>query len=160
MTEPIDPRGGVPQVVFACRANGGRSVASRLLTEHYAQGRVVALSAGTDPGDRIHPEVARVLESLGLDTSAEQPTLLTPEMIAASDLAITQGCGENCPYVPGARYRDWPLDDPKGRDEATVRRIVADIDARVRDLIRELLPDLELPPSVLEHPRPIRGEML
>jgi protein-tyrosine-phosphatase len=70
-------------------------------------------------------------------------------MIAESDLAITQGCGENCPYVPGARYRDWPLDDPKGQDEAEVRRIVADIDARVRDLIVELVPDIDLPPSLL-----------
>lgn len=138
-----------PQVVYACRANGGRSVASRLLTEHYAGGRVVAISAGTEPGEHIHPEVARVLESLGLDTSRESPKLLTTEMIAESDLAITQGCGENCPYVPGARYRDWPLDDPKGQDEAEVRRIVADIDARVRDLIVELVPDIDLPPSLL-----------
>lgn len=139
----------VPTVVFACRANGGRSVASRLLTEYYAQGRVVAISAGTEPGDHIHPEVARVLEDLGLDTSREQPKLLTPEMIAASDLAITQGCGENCPYVPGATYRDWPLDDPKGRDDATVRRIVGDIDQRVRALVSELVPGLELGPSVV-----------
>lgn len=137
-----------PQIVFACRANGGRSVASRLLTEHYAGGRVIALSAGTEPGDRIHPEVARVLASVGLDVSTERPTLLTADMIAASDLAITQGCGESCPYVPGARYRDWPLDDPKGQDETTVRRIVGDIDARVRDLLVELVPDIELPPAL------------
>lgn len=151
-TSPSDPSAPErrPQVVFACRANGGRSVASRLLTEHYAGGRVVALSAGTEPGDHVHPEVARVLESLGLDTSRETPTLLTAEMIAASDVAITQGCGENCPYVPGARYRDWPLDDPKGQDETEVRRIVADIDTRVRDLLRELVPDLDLPPSLLD----------
>ncbi|MEO9324167.1 heat-shock protein HtpX [Nocardioides sp. C4-1] len=139
----------VPRVVFACRANGGRSVASRLLTEHYAQGHVIALSAGTEPGDHIHPEVARILEELGLDTSRERPRLLTPEMIAASDLAITQGCGESCPYVPGATYRDWPLDDPRGQDDATVRRIIADIDTRVRDLVAELAPGHPLPPSVV-----------
>lgn len=139
----------VPTVVFACRANGGRSVASRLLTEHYAQGRVIALSAGTEPGDHIHPEVARVLEGLGLDTTREQPKLLTSETIAAADLTITMGCGENCPYVPGATYRDWPLDDPKGQDDATVRRIVADIDSRVRRLLAELIPDLQLSPSVV-----------
>ncbi|WP_447644194.1 arsenate-mycothiol transferase ArsC [Nocardioides zeae] len=149
MTTPTTPDTHTPQVVFACRANGGRSVASRLLTEHYAGGRVVAISAGTEPGEHIHPEVARVLESLGLDTSRESPQLLTTAMIAESDLAITQGCGENCPYVPGARYRDWPLDDPKGQDEAEVRRIVADIDARVRALVVELVPDLDLPPSLL-----------
>lgn len=140
----------VPQVVFACIRNGGRSVASRVLTEHYAGGKVVALSAGTQPGEHIHPEVAEVLEKLGLDTSRERPTLLTRETIAASDLAITLGCGEECPYVPGVTYRDWPVDDPGGQDEATVRRIVADLDARVRDLLRELVPDIELPRSVLD----------
>jgi protein-tyrosine-phosphatase len=139
-----------PQVVFACVRNGGRSVASRVLAEHYANGRVVALSAGTQPGEHIHPEVAEVLEKLGLDTSAEQPTLLTRETVAASDMAITLGCGEECPYVPGVRYVDWPVDDPGGQDEATVRRIVADLDRRVRDLLVELVPDLELPPSVLD----------
>jgi len=139
----------VPQVVFACVRNGGRSVAARLLTEHYADGRVIALSAGTQPGEHIHPEVAEVLERIGLDTSGEQPRLLTRTMIAASDLAVTLGCGEECPYVPGVTYRDWPVDDPRGQDEAAVRRIVADLDARVRDLLLELLPGLELPPSVL-----------
>ncbi len=138
----------VPTVVFACRANGGRSVASRLLAERYARGRVLALSAGTEPGEHIHPEVARVLESLGLDTSREQPKLLTREVIAASDITVTQGCGEACEYVPGTRYVDWPLEDPKGRDEATIRGIIADIDTRVRALLMELVPDLELPESV------------
>ncbi|MGA8246850.1 MAG: aquaporin [Nocardioides sp.] len=144
--------GSRPVVVYACRANGGRSVISRVLTEHYAGGRVVALSAGTEPGEHVHPEVARVLEQLGLDTSREEPKLLTSEMIATSDLAVTMGCGENCPYVPGARYRDWPLDDPKGQDDATVRRIVADIDTRVRGLLVELVPDIELPPSLVATP--------
>jgi protein-tyrosine-phosphatase len=138
-----------PPVVFACVRTGGRSVAARLLTEHYADGRVIALSAGTQPGEHIHPEVAEVLERIGLDTSGEQPRLLTRTMIAASDLAVTLGCGEECPYVPGVTYRDWPVDDPRGQDEAAVRRIVADLDARVRDLLLELLPGLELPPSVL-----------
>jgi len=140
----------MPQVVFACVRNGGRSVAARVLTEHYAQGRLVAVSAGTQPGEHIHPEVARALERLGLDTSAERPTRLTRETIAASDLAITLGCGEECPYVPGVEYRDWPVDDPGGQDDDTVRRIVGDLDGRVRDLLRELLPDLELPPSVMD----------
>lgn len=140
----------ISQVVFACVRNGGRSVASRVLAEHYAGGRVVALSAGTQPGEHIHPEVADVLEKLGLDTSRERPTLLTRDTIAASDLAITLGCGEECPYVPGVTYRDWPVDDPGGQDEATVRRIIADLDGRVRDLLVELVPDLELPRSVLD----------
>ncbi len=80
----------------------------------------------------------------------EHPTLLTRDTIAASDLAITLGCGEECPYVPGVRYVDWPVDDPGGQDEATVRRIVADLDRRVRALLLELHPDLDLPPSVID----------
>ena len=137
------------QIVFACRKNGGRSVISRVLTDHYAGDHVVALSAGTEPGEQIHPEVARALAALGLDTSRESPKALTRDMIASSDLAVTLGCGEECPYVPGVRYVDWPVDDPKGQDDETVRRIVADLDARVRNLLSELVPDLELPPSVV-----------
>jgi arsenate reductase (thioredoxin) len=139
----------VPQIVFACVRNGGRSVISRVLTEHYAGGRVVALSAGTQPGEHIHPEVAAALEKLGLDTSKEHPTLLTRDTIAASTLAITLGCGEECPYVPGVTYVDWPVADPAGKDEATVREIIADLDERVRALLVDLVPGLELPPSVL-----------
>jgi protein-tyrosine-phosphatase len=145
----MSARTDTPQIVFACVRNGGRSVISRVLAEHYAGGRVTALSAGTQPGDHIHREVADVLEELGLDTSRERPTLLTRETIAASGLAITLGCGEECPYVPGVVYRDWPVADPRGQDEATVRRIIADLDTRVRALLVELVPDLELPPSVV-----------
>jgi protein-tyrosine-phosphatase len=141
---------GTPQIVFACIRNGGRSVISRVLTEHYANGRVRALSAGTHPGEHIHREVADALERLGLDPSKEQPKLLTRDTIAASTVAITLGCGEECPYVPGVKYVDWPVDDPGGQDQATVRRIIADIDGRVRHLLVELVPDIELPPSVLD----------
>ena len=140
---------GTPQVVFACVRNGGRSVISRVLAEHYAGGRVRALSAGTQPGEHIHAEVAEVLEALGLDTSRETPELLTRETIAASTIAVTLGCGEECPYVPGVRYVDWPVADPGGQDAGTVRGIVADLDNRVRALLVELVPDLDLPPSVL-----------
>ena len=140
---------GTPQVVFACVRNGGRSVIARVLTEHYAGGAVIARSAGTQPGEHIHPEVADVLERLGLDTTQEQPTLLTRETIAASTMAITLGCGEECPYVPGVRYVDWPVADPGGQDEQTVHAIVADLDDRVRELLHELVPERALPPSVL-----------
>ena len=139
-----------PQVVFACVRNGGRSVISRMLTEHYARGAVTALSAGTQPGEHIHAEVAAVLERLGLDTAREQPKLLTRAMIAASDVAITLGCGEECPYVPGVKYVDWPVQDPAGQDEPTVRAIVAELDTRVRGLLVELVPDIALPASVVE----------
>ncbi|QWC85744.1 heat-shock protein HtpX [Nocardioidaceae bacterium] len=142
-------RSEVPQVVFACVRNGGRSVIGRVLTEHYAQGRVAAVSAGTQPGEHIHPEVADALGALGLDTSAETPEKLTRETIEASTVAITLGCGEECPYVPGVRYVDWPVADPGGQDPATVRAVIADIDARVRDLLVELVPGLDLPRSVL-----------
>ncbi len=145
----IDEPQPTPQVVFACIRNGGRSVISRVLTEHYAQGRVTALSAGTQPGENIHAEVADVLEQLGLDTSREQPKLLTRDTIAASAMAITLGCGEECPYVPGVKYVDWPVADPGGQDEATVREIIADLDGRVRTLLVELVPGIELPPSVV-----------
>jgi protein-tyrosine-phosphatase len=147
----------VPRVVYACVRNGGRSVAARLLTEHYAAGRVIALSAGTQPGEHIHPEVAEVMEHLGLDTSAEHPKPLTREMVASSNLAITLGCGEECPYVPGVTYRDWPVDDPGGQDEATVRRIIAELDTRVRALLRELIPGIELSPSVIDDDRPLEA---
>ena len=140
----------VPHVVFACVRNGGRSVIARLLAEHYAGGRVVAESAGTQPGEHIHPEVAEALTLLGLDTSRERPTLLTRETVAASNLAVTLGCGEECPYVPGVRYVDWPVADPGGQDPATVRAIIADLDARVRSMLTDLVPDLELPASVLD----------
>ncbi|MGZ5405500.1 MAG: arsenate-mycothiol transferase ArsC [Nocardioides sp.] len=149
-TDHVTGPAGVPQVVFACVRNGGRSVISRVLTEHYCAGRILALSAGTQPGEHIHAEVAEALAKLGLDTSREHPTLLTRETIAASALAITLGCGEECPYVPGVTYRDWPVADPGGQDEATVREIITDLDGRVRELVVELVPDLELSPSVLD----------
>lgn len=144
------PGDDVPQVVFACVRNGGRSVISRVLTELYAGGRVRALSAGTQPGEHVHPEVAAALQELGVDTSGEHPTLLTRETIAASTMAITLGCGEECPYVPDVTYVDWPVADPGGQDEATVRAIIADLDGRVRDLLTELVPDIDLPASVLD----------
>jgi arsenate reductase len=143
----------VPQVVFACVRNGGRSVISRVLTEYYAGGRVRALSAGTRPGDHIHAEVAEVLEKLGVNTSHEQPKLLTRDTIAASTMAITLGCGEECPFIAGVKHADWPDADPGGQDEATVREIIADLDARVRALLVELVPGIELPPSILSRAR-------
>jgi len=137
-----------PSVLFACKANAGRSVTGKALTEHYAGDRVEVYSAGSEPGDRVHPEVAAVLRELGLDVTGEKPKPFDPQ--GRYTAVITMGCGEACPLYVGARYEDWELDDPKGQDEATVRRIVADIDARVRTLVRQLTPDLELPPSVFD----------
>jgi protein-tyrosine-phosphatase len=134
-------------VLFACRANAGRSVTGKVLAEHYAAGAVEVFSAGSEPGDAVHPEVAAVLAGLGLSTDGEVPRPFDPD--GRYDVVVTMGCGETCPVYLGARYEDWPLDDPKGQDAATVRRIVADVDAHVRRLLVELVPHLRLPPSVL-----------
>ncbi len=137
-----------PSILFACKANAGRSVTGKVLAEHYAGDRVQVHSAGSEPGEHVHPEVAAVLDALGLDTSRETPAGFDPD--ASYTAVITMGCGEACPVYLGARYEDWELDDPKGQDVATVRRIVVDIDRRVRTLLAELVPDLDLPPSVVE----------
>ncbi len=135
-----------PSILFACRANAGRSVTGKVLAEHYANGAVAVFSAGSEPGDAVHPEVAGVLADLGLSTDREKPKGFDPD--GWYDVVVTMGCGETCPVYLGARYEDWELDDPKGQDEATVRRILADIDARVRRLLGEVAPDVALPPSV------------
>jgi arsenate reductase (thioredoxin) len=127
-----------PRVLFACRANAGRSVAARVLAERYADGRVAVFSAGSEPGTEVHPEVAAVLAERGLDSSHELPKPFDPN--ARYDVVVTMGCGDTCPVYLGARYEDWPLDDPKGKDLPTVRRIVDDIDQRVRELLAELTP--------------------
>ena len=137
-----------PSILFACKANAGRSVTGKLLAERYAGDWARIFSAGSEPGDHIHPEVASVLASLGLDTTHETPKGFDPD--ATYTAVVTMGCGEACPFYAGARYEDWELDDPKGQDEPTVRRIVADIDGRVRLLLGQLLPDVELPPSVFD----------
>jgi protein-tyrosine-phosphatase len=142
MTAPTDR----PSILFACKANGGRSVASKVLAEHYAGERVAVFSAGSEPGDRVHPEVAEALTAVGLDAGGETPKGFDPD--GRYTVVVTMGCGEACPFYAGARYEDWPLDDPKGRDPDTVRAIVADIDGRVRHLLVELVPDLQLPPPV------------
>ena len=130
-----------PSVLFACRANAGRSVTAKVLAEHYANGRVDIASAGSEPGSEVHPEITQVLAERGLSTAAEHPKPF--DEAATYDVVITMGCGDTCPVYLGARYEDWPLDDPKGQDLDTVRRIVNDIDTRVRALIAQL--DLSLP---------------
>ena len=124
-----------PVVLFACIHNSGRSVAARLVTEHYAKARVTAVSAGSEPSGTVNPAVRAVLAERGISTDAEVPTVLTEGIVGEADLVITMGCGETCPFVPGKRYEDWVVDDPAGQDIETVRVIVDDIDARVRDLL-------------------------
>ncbi|HEY0637066.1 MAG TPA: hypothetical protein VGD67_05430 [Pseudonocardiaceae bacterium] len=128
----------VPVILYACVHNSGRSVAAKVLTEHYAGTAAVVRSAGSEPGGGVNPVVAEVLRERGLSTAAEVPTMLDDAAVAGADLVITMGCGETCPVFPGRRYEDWQVDDPKGQDITTVRRIVDDIDARVRRLLTEL----------------------
>ena len=127
-----------PVVLFACVHNSGRSVAARILTEHYANGAVEARSAGSAPKDSVNPVVAKVLADRGLSTTAEKPTKLDRDVVEAADVVITMGCGETCPIFPGKRYEDWKVDDPAGQDLDTVRRIVDDVDSRVRTLLADL----------------------
>jgi arsenate reductase (thioredoxin) len=134
-----------PRVLFACTANAGRSVAARLIAARYAAGRIDVFSAGSNPGTEVHPEVAQVLAERGYDTSGEHPKPFDPA--GAYDVVVTMGCGDTCPVYLGARYEDWPLDDPKGQDLITVRRIVDEIDQRVRTLVNELIADADLPVS-------------
>lgn len=127
-----------PVILFACVHNGGRSVAAKVLTEHYAQGAVEVRSAGSQPGNCLNPVVVQVLHEMGLSTEGEEPTLLTYDEVRDADIVITMGCGETCPVFPGNTYEDWEIEDPQGKDLETVRRIVGEIDERVRELLGRL----------------------
>ena len=127
-----------PVVLYACIHNSGRSVAAKVLTQHYAGDAIDVRSAGSEPGSGVNPGVAAVLAERGLSTDDHAPSLLTREEVEDSDVVITMGCGETCPVFPGKRYQDWQVDDPKGQDADTVRRIVDDVDARVRVLLADL----------------------
>ena len=129
-----------PSVLFACIHNSGRSVAAQVLTRHYAGNTVTVRSAGSEPGTGVNPVVAQVLTERGLPVGDHTPTLLAADLVQDSDVVITMGCGETCPVLPGKRYEDWAVDDPAGQDPDTVRRIVDDIDARVRTLLADLTP--------------------
>ena len=126
-----------PRVLFACIHNSGRSVAAQVLTRHYAGDAVDVRSAGSDPGDRVNPIVAAVLTERGLPVHDHTPTRLDWDLVEGSDVVITMGCGETCPVFPGRRYEDWDVEDPAG-DIETVRRIIDDIDTRVRHLLTTL----------------------
>jgi len=129
----------VPEVLYVCTHNAGRSVAAAVITEHYARGRVHVRSAGSEPGSEINPAVAEVLRERGLDPDQQFPKPLTDEAARAADVIITMGCGDACPIFPGKRYLDWELTDPAGKSVQEVRPIVDQIDERVRELLSELL---------------------
>lgn len=129
----------VPEVLFVCVHNAGRSQMAAALLNHRAQGRIHVRSAGSDPADAINPAVTEAMDELGINLSHEFPKPLTDESVRAADAVITMGCGDACPIYPGKRYEDWTLDDPAGQDVETVRRIRDEIDGRVRKLLAELL---------------------
>jgi arsenate reductase (thioredoxin) len=126
------------EVLFVCVHNAGRSQMAAGLVKLRSKGRVHVRSAGSAPGDEINPAVVEVMTEIGVDMSEEFPKPLTDEVVRAADVVITMGCGDACPIYPGKRYEDWTLEDPDGKDVATVRRIRDEIDARVQRLVAEL----------------------
>ena len=129
----------VPEVLFVCVHNAGRSQMAAGLTRLRSQGRIRVRSAGSAPAEEINPNAVAVLEELGIDITDEFPKPLTDDGVRAADVVITMGCGDACPIYPGKRYEDWELDDPAGQDLATVRRIRDEIDERVQALVGRLL---------------------
>src|SRR5213595_1264092 len=125
-------------VLFVCLHNAGRSQMSAALFERAGGGRHHALSAGTTPGERVHPEVVEVMREVGIDLSDRKPQRLTRELAEAADVVVTMGCGDECPYIPGKRYLDWELPDPKDRPLPEVRATRDEIARRVEQLVREL----------------------
>ncbi len=130
----------VPEVLFVCVHNAGRSQMAAGLVKLRSEGRVHVRSAGSDPGERVNPAVIDAMNEVGVDMAEEFPKPLTDEVVRAADVVITMGCGDACPIYPGKKYEDWALDDPDGQSLETVRRIRDEIDARVRLLIDQLLP--------------------
>jgi arsenate reductase (thioredoxin) len=128
----------VAHVLFVCLHNAGRSQMSAALFERAAEGRHSASSAGTTPAERVHPEVVEVMREVGMDVAERVPRMLTRELAEEADVVVTMGCGDECPYIPGKRYIDWDLPDPKGRPLDEVRATRDDIARRVAELVAEL----------------------
>lgn len=130
----------VPEVLFVCVHNAGRSQMAAALLDRHAAGTVHVRSAGSAPTEEINPAVREVMAEVGLDLAREFPKPLTDDVVRAADVVITMGCGDACPVYPGKRYLDWDLTDPAGKTVEQVRPIRDDIDARVRGLLAELVP--------------------
>jgi protein-tyrosine-phosphatase len=128
----------VPEVLFVCVHNAGRSQMAAALLNHRAEGAVRVRSAGSEPADSLNPAVVEAMSEIGLDISEEFPKPIADELVSAADVVITMGCGDACPFYPGKRYLDWELDDPAGRPLAEVRKIRDEIDRRVQVLLTEL----------------------
>ena len=130
-----------PTVLFVCVHNAGRSQMAAALTEMHGQGMIEVLSAGSEPADQVNPMAVAAMAELGVDLTDRSPKLLSNDSVRASDVVITMGCGDACPIYPGKQYLDWELEDPAGKDLATVRSIRDDINRRVLDLVETLLGD-------------------
>jgi arsenate reductase (thioredoxin) len=128
----------IPEVLFVCVHNAGRSQMAAGLLNHLAAGRVQVRSAGSEPADKLNPRVVEAMREIGIDVSHEFPKPLTGAMVKEADVVITMGCGDACPIYPGKRYEDWELEDPAGKDLETVRRIRDEIADRVRNLVASL----------------------
>jgi arsenate reductase (thioredoxin) len=128
----------IPDVLFVCTHNAGRSQMAAALLDHQAAGRVRASSAGSQPASQLNPAVAQAMAEIGLDISREFPKRLTTDKVQAADIVITMGCGDACPVYPGKRYLDWDLPDPAGLELDAVRPIRDEIQRRVSALIEEL----------------------
>jgi protein-tyrosine-phosphatase len=128
----------VPEVLFVCTHNAGRSQMAAALLHHHAAGRVTVRSAGSAPADSINPAVVQAMAEIGLDLSHEFPKPLTDDAVRAADMVITMGCGDACPIFPSKRYLDWDVPDPAGRTLDQIRPIRDEIDRRVRVLLTEL----------------------
>jgi arsenate reductase len=128
----------VAHVLFVCLHNAGRSQMSQALFERAAAGLHTASSAGTTPADHLHPEVVGVMGEVEIDLTGRTPQRLTTELAERADVVVTMGCGDECPYIPGKRYLDWRLEDPKGLPIEAVRAIRDDIARRVARLVDEL----------------------
>ena len=124
--------------LFVCLHNAGRSQMSEALFDQAARGRHTAASAGTTPAERVHPEVVEVMRERGVDLSGRTPRELTRELAERADVVVTMGCGDECPYIPGKRYLDWDLPDPKGQSLEAVRATRDEIEHRVQALVAEL----------------------
>ncbi|HXK34272.1 MAG TPA: arsenate reductase ArsC [Dehalococcoidia bacterium] len=133
----------VPQILFVCVHNAGRSQMAAALLEHHAAGRVAVRSAGSAPAGEINPAVVQVMRERGLDLAGASPKALTDESVEAADVVVTMGCGDACPVFPGKRYVDWQVDDPAGRRVDDVRRIRDEIERRVLDLLAEITGPVE-----------------
>jgi arsenate reductase (thioredoxin) len=140
-----------PEILFVCVHNAGRSQMAAAFARYYGQTHVHIRTGGSEPGERIQPEVSHAMKEVGISLDEEFPKPLTDEVVAAADVVITMGCGDSCPYIPGRRYEDWPIADPAETDTDGVEAIRDDIDTRVRELLGSVLHGVALPE--LTHPK-------